>query len=212
MSDERTRSGRFFSDSSREFLAVVFRVAILALVAIFIGVILFARSLEKREQRDPTPADGIVVLTGGADRINDALLLLERGKGRRLVISGVNIHAPMEALKRRWPGRERLFECCVDLDYQARNTYGNAVEARRWAQGQGFRSIILVTSSYHVPRAMLEFEYAMPGVSIQPYPVVPEASKINRWWQDPTLFRIIVFEFLKYWAASIRHTLGFSGG
>ncbi len=177
-----------------------------------IGIVLFARSLERREQGEIGPADGIVVLTGGADRIGDALLLLERDKGRRLFISGVNIHSTPELLKRRWPGRERLFECCVDLDYKARNTYENAVESRRWAEHNGFKSLILVTASYHLPRAMLEFEHAMPGVVIQAYPVVPEASRINRWWQEPVLARIIALEFIKYWAASIRTMLGFSGG
>jgi uncharacterized SAM-binding protein YcdF (DUF218 family) len=138
--------------------------------------------------------------------------LLERGLGRRLMISGVNVHSTAEALKRHWPGREHLFECCIDLDYQARNTYENAIEARRWARAQGFTSLILVTASYHLPRARLELQHAMPEALIQPYPVVPLASRINRWWQDPVLMRIIALEFVKYSAASIRLALGIPGG
>lgn len=198
--------------ASRDLLRVLLRVAILAGLALVIGVVLFARSLDRRESRVLTAADGIVVLTGGADRINEALQLLERGLGRRLMISGVNVHSTAEALKRLWPGREHLFECCIDLDYQARNTYENAIEARRWARAQGFTSLILVTASYHLPRARLELQHAMPEAAIQPYPVVPLASRINRWWQEPALMRIIALEFVKYSAASIRLALGIPGG
>lgn len=197
---------------SRELLRVLSRVGVLAILALIVGVVLFARSLERRESRALTAADGIVVLTGGADRINEAMQLLERGLGRRLMISGVNVHSTAEALKRHWPGREHLFECCIDLDYQARNTYENAIEARRWARAQRFTSLILVTASYHLPRARLELQYAMPEALIQPYPVVPLASRINRWWQDPVLMRIIALEFVKYSAASIRLALGIPGG
>ena len=212
MKNAGREQSRFFNEASKSLFRVVLRVAVLGFLALIVGVVIFARGLEKREQREPALADGIVVLTGGADRINEALQLLEQGLGKRLVISGVNIHSTAEVLKKRWPGREKLFDCCIDLDYAARNTYGNAVETRRWVQGQGFKSLILVTASYHLPRALLEFEHAMPGIAIQAYPVVPEASRINRWWQEPTLTRIIVLEFIKYWAASLRLTLGFAGG
>lgn len=196
----------------RELLRVLLRVGVLTTLALIIGVVLFARSLDRREPRAVVPADGIVVLTGGADRINEALQLLERGLGRRLMISGVNMNSTAEALKRLWPGREHLFECCIDLDYQARNTYENAIEARRWARAQGFTSLLLVTASYHLPRAALELKHAMPEAVIQPYPVVPLASRINRWWQEPALMRIIALEFVKYSAASIRLALGIPGG
>lgn len=198
--------------ASRKFLHVLLRVGVLAAIALVIGVVFFARSLDRREARALTAAEGIVVLTGGADRINEALQLLERGLGRRLMISGVNAHSTTEALKRLWPGREHLFECCIDLDYQARNTYENAIEARRWARTQGFRSLILVTASYHLPRAALELRHAMPEAEIQPWPVVPLASRINRWWQEPALMRIIALEFVKYAAASLRLALGVPGG
>lgn len=212
MNGESGSSDPSSAGGGREFLRVLLRVGILAALGLVIGVVLFARSLERREPRAVTPADGIVVLTGGADRINEALQLLERGLGRRLMISGVNVHSTAEALKRHWPGRENLFECCIDLDYQARNTYENAIEARRWARAQGFTSLILVTASYHLPRARLELRHAMPEASIQPYPVVPLASRINRWWQEPALMRIIALEFVKYSAASIRLALGIPGG
>jgi uncharacterized SAM-binding protein YcdF (DUF218 family) len=176
------------------------------------GILLFAWNLDRHEPREVPVADGIVVVTGGADRIDEALALLEQFKGRRLLISGVNTASTPEQLRRRWPGRTRLFDCCVDLDYQARNTYGNAIESRAWARRNGIRSLILVTASYHLPRTLVEFRAAMPDVAITAFPVVPEASRLNRWWQEPQLTRIIVLEFVKYWAAVLRTSLGLPGG
>lgn len=189
------------------FMRVMVLAALVAVVLIA-GILFFAASLERREPRDVAVADGIVVVTGGADRITEALSLMERGKGRRLLISGVNTQSTPEQLRRRWPGREELFHCCVDLDYQARNTHGNAIESRAWARKNNFRSLVLVTASYHLPRTMLEFRAAMPDIEITGFAVVPEASKLNRWWQEPALMRIIVLEFFKYGAAVLRVSLG----
>lgn len=197
---------------STRLALIVAGFAVLFAAAIVSGIVLFANSLEWRDAGDSAPVDGIVVLTGGADRISEALSLLERGKGKRLLISGVGVQSPPEALRRRWQGRDALFDCCVDLDYQARNTRGNALEARRWAEANGFRSLMLVTASYHLPRARLELIAAMPGVQLRAHPVVPEASRIRRWWQDPALVRIITLEFFKYWAACLRITLGLPAG
>ncbi len=208
---ERGESGRFFKSPGWSAVRLFVGLVLVGLAVLAAGIVFFAASLERREQGEIQTMDGIVVLTGGADRINEALALLERGKGRRLFISGVNTHSTPELIKRRWPGREHLFECCVDLDYRARNTFENAIESARWARSHGLKSLILVTASYHLPRARLEFEYAMPEVTVLGYPVVPEASRINRWWQEPALARILALEFIKYWAASIRLTLGISG-
>lgn len=187
-------------------------VLVTGVVTVIAAFLAFAWMLERREPREMPVMDGIVVVTGGADRIDEALALLEQYKGRRLLISGVNVSSTPEQFRRRWPGREPLFDCCVDLDYQARNTYGNAIESRAWAKRNGIRSFILVTASYHLPRTLVEFEAAMPDIAIAAYPVVPEASRLNRWWQEPHLTRIIVLEFVKYWAAVLRTSIGLPGG
>lgn len=183
--------------------------AVLAVLACLIaGIVLFAHGLDRQEPLDITDSEGIVVLTGGADRITEALGLLNRQKGRRLLISGVNMATTPESLRRLAPTHAALFECCVDLDYHASNTRSNAAEAARWARGLGYRSLILVTASYHMPRARLEFVRAMPEINIRTHPVVPDASRIRRWWQDGALTRIIAMEYLKYQFARIRGMLG----
>lgn len=205
-------SGRMENQNGdRRLFRVLGRVSAAVLLAVIIGFFVFVSSIERKERDDHPRADGIVVLTGGADRIEDGLRLLERGLGRRMVISGVNVQTTMETLKKRWPGRAALFDCCIDLDYQARNTFGNAVESARWMRDNGFRSLVLVTAGYHMPRALVEFESAMPEVAIHPYPVVPEASHIRRWWQDAALVRIMVLEYIKYSAATLRTSLHLQG-
>ncbi len=97
--------------------------------------------------------------------------LLDRGLARRLLISGVNPATPLEEIARLWPGDRADFDCCVDLGLEARTTVGNAAELRDWVASHGFKSLILVTAEYHMPRALLETASQIPAVAVQPYPV-----------------------------------------
>ena len=123
------------------------------------------------------PADGIVVLTGGALRIDRALDLLKQGRGERLLISGVNPGTSAETLARMTGTDRSLFDCCVDLDYAAQNTVGNAEVAGRWARAQRFHDLILVTSDYHMPRSLREFDRISDIRSVTPYAV----SRADLW-------------------------------
>lgn len=151
-------------------------------------------------------ADGIVVVTGGASRIVDAVELLSAGHGRRLLISGVHPTTTSRELQRLMPEYGELIACCVDLDHSAINTVGNAIGTRLWARTQGFHSLIVVTSNYHMPRAMAELAWHMPSVELIPYPVVTEKMRNESWWNmDPA--RLLVSEYLKYMLAQVRMRL-----
>lgn len=171
------------------------------------GFIWFVETLASGRPVAPARTDGIIVLTGGADRIDDAIRLLETGHGRRLLISGVNVQVTAEQLRRTWPGHEQAFDCCIDLDFRARNTIENALESAEWVRRNGFSTILLVTASYHMPRARLEFAEVLPGVRIEPYPVVPDRSRIEDWWREPVLVRLLASEYSKFLAASLRAAL-----
>jgi uncharacterized SAM-binding protein YcdF (DUF218 family) len=149
-------------------------------------------------------ADGIVVLTGGASRIPDAVELLAAGRGRRLLISGVHHGTTSVEIARLVPEYQHLVACCVDLDYSAVNTVGNAVETRRWVKARGFRSLIVVTSSYHMPRTMAELARRIPDVDLIPYPVVTEKMRVERWWTSPPTAKLLFSEYLKYILAVVR--------
>jgi uncharacterized SAM-binding protein YcdF (DUF218 family) len=148
--------------------------------------------------------DGIVVLTGGASRISDAIDLLAAGRGRRLLISGVHRTTTTAAIARINPRYQTLVACCVDLDYSAVNTVGNAVETRRWARDRGFTSLIVVTSAYHMPRTMAELERQMPDTQLIPFPVVTEKLRNEPWWSSALTARLIFSEYAKFVVAKLR--------
>ena len=180
-----------------------FCVAIFGFVG-FIGFLVFVSSIYRYERNPTARTDGIVALTGGAHRIGDAIDLLERGYGTRLLITGVNERTSRDQIARLNPGQRRLFECCVDLDYRARNTIGNAIETRRWMESNGFRSLIVVTSNYHMARTLIELDHVLPGARKVPYPVVTGTVDLERWWRDPGTAKLLVFEYLKLVAVYAR--------
>jgi uncharacterized SAM-binding protein YcdF (DUF218 family) len=192
----------------RALLRRIYRGAIagcwLVLVLLAVGFVWFAGTVASDEVHFDGRADGIVALTGGASRLSDAIDLLASGRGRRLLISGVSPATNVGDLKRRVPDHERWFGCCIDLDYSAVNTIGNAIETRRWALRHGFRSLVVVTSSYHMPRAMLELSHQLPGVTLIAYPVVTPQRRAEGWWSDPASAKILMLEYLKYIVANAR--------
>jgi uncharacterized SAM-binding protein YcdF (DUF218 family) len=149
-------------------------------------------------------ADGIVVMTGGASRISDAIELLAAGHGKRLLISGVNPTTSSAEIARKNPRHEALVNCCVDLDHSAINTVGNAIETRRWARDRGFTSLIVVTSAYHMPRTMAELEKQMPDVALVPFPVVTDKLRNEPWWTSGPTARLIFSEYAKFVVAQLR--------
>jgi uncharacterized SAM-binding protein YcdF (DUF218 family) len=151
----------------------------------------------------PRNADGIVALTGGPFRINDALDLLAAGRGKRLLISGVNPATRPGEISRLVPEHQRWFTCCVDIDYST-NTIGNAVETRRWVKARGFQSLIVVTANFHIPRAMFELAHELPDVTLVPFGVVSDKVRIEAWWENPETARLLFLEYLKYIVARVR--------
>jgi uncharacterized SAM-binding protein YcdF (DUF218 family) len=149
------------------------------LVAIALGFAIFLSQLRNSETKPERQADGIVVLTGGSSRVSDAMELLAAGYGKRLLISGVHPSSSASDISRSdisraMPGSQSLFNCCVDLDRSAVSTRSNASETKRWVHERGFKSLIVVTSNYHMPRAVLEMSHAMPDIALIPYSVVGE--------------------------------------
>ena len=152
-------------------------------------------------------ADGIVVLTGAAARIPDAIELLATDHGKRLLITGVHRATSASEIARLTPLYSKYFTCCVDLDRSALNTFGNALEARRWARQHNFNSLIVVTSNWHMPRAMAELAHQLPDVTLITYPVISEKVKTEPWWSNTDTARLLFAEYLKYLFALARMRL-----
>lgn len=191
--------------------------AVAALVAFAVGFVVFARAVaDYVPGQPPQRADAIVVLTGGELRLTAAARLLAEGRGARLLISGVNPQTSRADLKRLSGLSDRLFTTKVDVDYAAHSTTSNAEETRAWARAKGYTRLIIVTSSYHMPRSLAELARAMPGVVLLPYPVVPKKLRARRWWTDAFTARVLLAEYAKFLGAAARHglarLLGWEGG
>src|SRR5688572_28380183 len=180
--------------------------AFLVLVVIwFSGLLAFAdRVQHQTPARAPTPAQGIVALTGAGSnqRLSAAVGLLEDGYGRRVLVSGVNRAATRGDIRNVSRAVRRLYDCCVDLGFTAADTVGNARETLAWAQAMRYRDIIVVTADYHMPRAMLELNAVLrgAGISAQSYAVPTRALKARHWWRSPGAARLMVVEYCKYLA------------
>ena len=170
----------------------------------FFGFVVFATSVMRNPEtpNNTLQADGIVVLTGGTQRIAKGIELLKMEHGKRLLISGVNPKTTKKDIFSISGLEPEKFECCVDLGYKARNTLGNAEEAANWAREKNFKSLIVVTSSYHMPRSLAVFSQMMPNIKLVAHPVVPSFFKNTRWWLNPEATQVILSEYLKYLPAA----------
>lgn len=175
------------------------------------GFLWFVTQIASEEATLDRNADGIVVLTGAAARIPDSIELLAAERGKRLLISGVHRTTSSREIARVTPLYAKYFKCCIDLDRSALNTFGNALETKRWAHQHNFMSLIVVTSNWHMPRALVELEHQLPEVTLIAYPVMLVKLKTEPWWQSADTARLLFGEYLKYLLALARMRLDSEG-
>ncbi len=158
----------------------------------------------KRPNPPPPRADGIVVLTGGAERVETGLRLLADGQARLLLVSGVAHGADLAELAHLAGVNPAPLAGRVTIGHLAVSTRGNAAETRAWAASHAIRSLIVVTAFYHMPRALAELRPVLPNVELHPVSVhsrLPQGgltlgSQLVNW-------RVLADEYVKYLAVSV---------
>ena len=153
------------------------------------------------------PNDGIVVITGGQQRLDAGLSLLANGAASKLLVSGVGAGLSKAILANDLQlnsAQRDLLLCCAELEFDATNTRGNARAARIWAETNKLSSLHLVTANYHMPRARLAFEREMPHINLQYWSVSPNDLQVASWWKEPGLVRLLAREYAKFLAEFIR--------
>jgi len=180
------------------FARILVSAALLAGLAYAVGFGVFFVMLPQPQDGAPK-ADAIIALTGDGDRLTPAVKLLESGSAKRLLITGVNPATSKRQLRSLLHGGAE-FDCCADLGFAAEDTRGNAEEAARWMLQHRFRSAVVITAAYHMPRSLIEFHAAMPGVQLIPYPVAIEAP-VGAGWSG---LRRLSGEYTKYLASYVR--------
>ena len=133
----------------------IFRGLGFLVLAWVFGFVWFVASLPKAAPAE-VETDAIVVLTGGPGRLARGVEILEAGRAKRMLISGVDPSVRSVELAKALGRDEKLFACCIDLGREAVDTRSNGDEVADWVRRHNYRSIRLVTSNYHVRRARLE--------------------------------------------------------
>lgn len=190
------------------FLKICLTIAVLAvgIPGLFwgCGFIVFAGSISSMaEPQVIKPTDAIIVLTGGSNRVSRGLDLLADHKATDLLISGVHKDAKLEEILNIWGYKSPLPDCCITLGREAGNTIGNAIEAQKWVEKTGAKSVRLITATYHMPRALLEFHHTLPGIDITAHPIIPDSfsPKEEEFW------KLAFLEYHKYLISLIRVNL-----
>lgn len=187
----------------RMWTILVIASAAAALVVAF-GFLAFATHVMHDNNDDRVSADGIVVLTGPGNRIAAGARLLSAGRAKRMLITGVNRRTPAADVARISGLDAETFKCCVDLGYEALNTIGNADETHNWAKANNFRRLIIVTSSYHMPRSLAEMSLTLPNAELIPHGVTPSQFPDTAWWLNGETMRTLLSEYAKFLPAAAR--------
>lgn len=179
------------------------------IVIAWLGFLGFADSVHRARPLAPVPqADAVVALTGGSlERLSTGMDLLMQGHGRRLLISGVNPKVTDAELERLLGGGPGVFACCVDVGRYAEDTLGNAAETSAWASRNGFRTLIVVTDDYHMPRSLAELRIAMPRVRLIAHPVPTRFTAPGVWQRDLGVAGRLATEYAKYLVIRVREML-----
>ena len=172
-------------------LTKVVLIACAILFAIFIsGLQYFVLNLPNQKTDQSAKSDGIVVITGGQQRLDTGLHLLASGVASKLLISGVGtgLNKAILATDLQLNKKQReMLMCCAELEFSATDTRENAIAARKWMETNKLSSFYLVTANYHMPRSRLAFEHEMPHIRIYYWPVNPDDLQLSDWWKKPRL-------------------------
>ena len=183
----------------------IFFSLVLVFLIWLVGLAAFITTLPMPSSKSPDGADGVIVYTGGGGaRIIAGMSLFADGSGKRLLISGVNPSVSRANIEDLWDGPRELFDCCVDLGLEARSTLGNASEAAKWVDQHNTDNIVLVTSDYHMPRAMTVTRARMPEKNIIPYVVASGYLDEDGRPLSRTAWQKLAGEYTKFLLAKVK--------
>ena len=153
----------------------------------------------------------IVILTGGANRIKDGLKIIQNFENSKninykILVSGTGMGFTKSSLKKKLGPNfnSHLIQCCIDLDGVSKNTLTNASETFKWTSKNDIKEFILITSNYHMPRAILEFKNVMPNLKIYTYAITPKKHDIENWLNSYQTFSLVFTEYCKFVIAGLR--------
>ena len=181
------------------------------LILLFIQLNNFKDNILSFEKHHNKESSNIVILTGGTNRIKDGLKIIEgfrkeNKNNYKILVSGTGTGFTKNSLKKKLGPNfnPKLIQCCIDLDSVSKNTFTNASETFKWTKKNDIKEFILITSNYHMPRAILEFENIMPNLKIYTYTITPDRHEIENWLSSYQTFGLVFTEYCKYIVANLR--------
>ncbi len=181
------------------------------LISFLIGLLGFKEKILSIKNYNTKKDSNIVILTGGTNRIKDGLKIIDNfnkpyKKRFKILVSGTGKGYSKKTLKKQLGSNfyPELVECCIDLDSVSKNTLTNASETSKWVLRNNIKEFILITSNYHMPRAILEFNNSMPNQKIYTFSIRPKKHDIEKWLDSYETFSLIFKEFCKYIVAYLR--------
>ena len=195
----------------RTFKIILIFLITSMLVLIFIQLRNFKDNILSFAKYHNKESSNIVILTGGTNRIKEGLKIIEdfrksNKNSYKILVSGTGMGFTKNSLKKKLGPNfnPQLIQCCIDLDSVSKNTFTNASETFKWAKKNDIKEFILITSNYHMPRAILEFKNIMPNINIYTYAITPDKHQIENWLSSFQTFGLIFTEYFKYIIASFR--------
>ena len=177
----------------------------------FIELNNFKKNILSLTKYNNIESPNIVILTGGANRIKDGLKIIEDFKNSKninykILVSGTGMGFTKSSLKKKLGPNfnSQLIQCCIDLDGVSKNTLTNASETFKWTNKNDIKEFILITSNYHMPRAILEFKNVMPNLKIYTYAITPKKHDIENWLSSYQTFSLVFTEYCKFIIAGLR--------
>ena len=177
----------------------------------FIELNNFKNNILSLTKYNEVESPNIVILTGGANRIKDGLKIIQDFKNSKninykILVSGTGVGFTKSSLKKKLGPNfnSKLIQCCIDLDGISKNTSTNAIETFKWASKNDIKEFILITSNYHMPRAILEFKNVMPNLKIYTYAITPKKHDIENWLSSFQTFSLVFTEYCKFIIAGLR--------
>ena len=177
----------------------------------FIELNNFKKNILSLTKYNKIESPNIVILTGGANRIKDGLKIIQDFKNSKninykILVSGTGMGFTKSSLKKKLGPNfnSQLIQCCIDLDGISKNTFTNASETFKWANKNDIKEFILITSNYHMPRAILEFKNVMPNLKIYTYAITPKKHDIENWLSSYQTFSLVFTEYCKFIIAGLR--------
>ena len=208
-----TRLRRVYRRARRRTVELVLAVVV-TYVVLFETAVPWMLAGPLRLEQPPRAADAIVVFAGGVgesgqagggyqERLRTAVDLYQQGFAPRIIISSGFVFAFKEAdVMRGLAIANGVPASAIVLETEAANTRQNVLYTNTILERGGWRTILLVSSPYHMRRALMTWRTAAPGIEVIPEPV--PASQFYSHERGASLFQIrgILTEYLamlNYW-------------